>query len=89
VGSGLYGSLEMYRMHVGDYPSNLADLLARPADPRQAALWRGRYLRDDSRLDDGWGRALIYVYPGVRNAGTFDLFSVGADGVAGTADDIE
>ena len=37
---------------------------------------------------DPWGMEYQYVYPGVHNPKSFDIFSCGPDRVAGTADDI-
>lgn len=40
------------------------------------------------KLKDPWGRPFEYYSPGVRNKDSYDLFSLGADGREGTADDI-
>ena len=38
---------------------------------------------------DYWDREFRYTMPGVHNAGSYDLWSLGADGESGTADDIK
>jgi hypothetical protein len=38
---------------------------------------------------DPWGYAYQYRYPGKKDPAPFDLFSLGKDGVADTADDIQ
>lgn len=37
---------------------------------------------------DPWGKDYNYVYPGVNNPGSYDLFSSGKDRLPNTADDI-
>ena len=37
---------------------------------------------------DGWGRTFEYKYPGTADPNGYDLYSFGADGQDGTADDI-
>ena len=48
--------------------------------------WAGRYL--DKVPLDKWGHPYIYTCPGTDDPESFDLVSLGADGVAGTDDDI-
>lgn len=81
--------IELYRGRVGQYPTRLKDLTTRPADPSLAVAWGNKpYIEDARRLLDAWGNPLQYRVPGVHNAGSFDLWSMGPDGVSGTADDI-
>jgi general secretion pathway protein G len=44
--------------------------------------WRGPYLRQLLPLDP-WGRAYVYVSPGVSNPNGYDLYSLGKDGKPG------
>lgn len=37
---------------------------------------------------DPWGNEYVYVYPGQHNRNSFDIYSRGPDGIAGTEDDI-
>ncbi|HPU57440.1 MAG TPA: type II secretion system protein GspG, partial [Verrucomicrobiota bacterium] len=48
----------------------------------------GPYLDNDTVPKDPWGNDYIYVYPGRRNANSYDLSSPGPDGRPGTDDDI-
>jgi general secretion pathway protein G len=48
---------------------------------------RGPYLRK-ALPNDPWGRPYHYCNPGVRNQGSYDLWSNGSDGIEGTEDDI-
>lgn len=90
VTSSLEVPLQSYRMHMGDYPTTaegLQALITAPAD--KASRWRGPYLKGDiNSLNDPWKRPYQYRYPGVRNKGSYDVWSKGSDGEDGTTDDI-
>ncbi len=76
--------LELYRLHMGDYPPSLDALLAPPADLADAGAWRGPYIE---RLPlDPWKRPYQYVYPGRYNQDKPDIYSLGPDGVEGNDD---
>lgn len=81
-------AVDLYRLEVGQYPATLADLTTRPADPDLAVKWNGPYINDRNDLRDRWGNWLQYRVPGRKNPATYDLWSVGPDGMNGTADDI-
>jgi general secretion pathway protein G len=81
--------LTNFRIQNGDYPTTdegLAALLRAP--PRFKSTWKGPYLPDDRLPLDPWGRPYQYRYPGVHIVNGYDLWSLGPDGVSGTADDI-
>ncbi|RJF92938.1 type II secretion system major pseudopilin GspG [Sphingomonas cavernae] len=76
-------AIEMYRLDNLTYPTasdGLRALVQPPASLAQPDRYRrGGYVK---RLpDDPWGRPYLYTVPG-RN-GTFDVFSLGADGAEG------
>ena len=77
----LGGTLDLYRLDVGGYPSEdygLDALIERPAD---AERWSGPYLRKREMLIDPWGRPYLYRQPGEH--GEFDLYTLGADNAEG------
>jgi general secretion pathway protein G len=91
VRDSLKTSLVRYRIDLGDYPSTaegMQALLVAPAN--KAEQWRGPYLdAPGGRLpNDPWGEAYQYRYPGVKNKGSYDLFSKGVDKLEGTEDDL-
>jgi general secretion pathway protein G len=91
VRDSLKTSLVRYRIDLGDYPSTnegLAALLTAPAG--KAERWRGPYIEAPGNRvpTDPWGEAYRYRFPGTKNQGGYDLYSVGADKVDGTEDDI-
>ena len=77
----LSGVLDLYRLEIGQYPSQedgLAVLVERPAN---AGNWNGPYIRNSKSLTDPWGNPYLYRYPGEH--GEFDLYTLGADGREG------
>ena len=76
-------ALKLYRLDNQRYPTTeqgLAALVAAPGIPPAAPNWKaGGYLE---RLPkDPWGNPYQFLNPGLR--GEIDVFSFGADGVAG------
>ena len=82
----LFGvALDNYRLDNGMYPTTeqgLEALREKPARGPAPPNWRGPYLRKPVPLDP-WKRPYIYRSPGERNAGGFDLMSLGRDGRTG------
>ncbi|MCC6195895.1 MAG: type II secretion system major pseudopilin GspG [Burkholderiales bacterium] len=76
-------ALKMYRLDNQRYPTaeqGLAALVAKPEQPPVPPNWKsGGYLEKVPK--DPWGRAYVYVNPGVR--GEIEVMSFGADGQAG------
>ena len=77
-------SFEMDNDHFPKGRNGLAELVQRPHDAKN---WRGPYL-DKGIPKDPWGNDYIYNSPGSHSPETYDLFSLGPDGIAGTDDDI-
>ena len=87
-------ALDLFEADVGRYPSGDEGLEALYVKPQNVneEMWKGPYLKQRTMPMDPWKRAYEYRYPSER-AGTtggepYDLFSTGADGMAGTADDV-
>lgn len=67
----------------GGYPTEaqgLQDLL-RTSDPKRAEAAA-------EKLKDPWHRPFKYQIPGVHHPESYDLYSLGPDGIEGTEDDI-
>lgn len=91
VRDSLKTSLVRYKIDVGDYPSTAEGLAAMVAAPaNKAERWRGPYIdAPGGRIPaDPWGEAYRYRFPGTRNPGGYDLYSIGPDKTEGTEDDI-
>jgi general secretion pathway protein G len=74
-------ALENYRMDTGAYPTTEQGLTALRTRPESAlAGWRGPYLRKPVPVDP-WRRAYVYASPGTHNPESFDLYTLGRDGV--------
>ena len=76
------GALETFCLEHGRYPNQSEGLMAlvtRPADVAESkwqpyfTQWRGT---------DPWGHDYVYRFPGIHNKGSFDLFSLGKNGVS-------
>lgn len=79
-------ALEMYRLDNSHYPSTqqgLEALVKRPSGLPAARNWNPQgYLK--SMPIDPWNTPYQYLNPGVQSVdGTYDLYSLGSDGVAG------
>lgn len=82
-------ALDAYRLDNDTYPTSeqgLGALRVRPTTGAAPRNWRGPYLRKDVPLDP-WGRAYVYVAPGVENPGSYDLYTLGKDGKPGGGDE--
>jgi general secretion pathway protein G len=77
----LGAALDLYRLDMGRYPSTAEGLQALVEAPAGATGWAGPYTKGNEVPLDPWGNAYVYVAPGEH--GEFDLYTLGADGVAG------
>ena len=89
VTQSMQAPLEVYKIHMGDYPSTAEGLQALVTAPaNKTDRWRGPYLQDNKLPTDPWGEPYQYRYPGVHNKNRYDLWSKGPDKADGTEDDI-
>lgn len=91
VNDTLKTSLVRYRIDLGDYPSTAEGLNALvTATSGKADKWKGPYIeaKGGKLPTDPWGEPYGYRYPGVRNKGSYDVFSKGPDKAEGNEDDI-
>jgi general secretion pathway protein G len=91
VRDALKTSLVRYRIDLGDYPTTsegIAALIVAPSG--KAERWRGPYIDvpGGKAPTDPWGEPYRYRYPGTKNKGGFDLYSLGPDKNDGSEDDI-
>lgn len=77
----LAGTLDMYRMDVGRYPSTSEGLQALIEKPSSARSWNGPYLSKNKIPLDPWSYDYHYTSPGEH--GRFDLSSYGGDNALG------
>ncbi len=78
----LKSALERFYLNVDRYPTSQEGLEALVKPPAGAAqTWRGPYVEEI--IPDPWGNAYEYRNPGSRGAGSYDLWSNGADGAVG------
>jgi len=80
--------IDRFRVRLGRYPRNLQELLDKPDDLASGQRWDGPYVNNPRLLSDPWGQSYRYKSPGDHHASTYDLWSVGPDGINASSDDI-
>ena len=83
----LAATLDLFRLDVGRYPSEKEGLAALVRRPESIEQWRGPYLNSKDVPADPWGRPYHYRMPS-QHGGTYDLFSLGAEGGEGEDGDV-
>ena len=81
-------ALDAFEVDMGYYPKGRNGLVDLIQQPRDAKNWHGPYMQSDVIPKDPWGNDYMYECPGRHNPSFYDLSSAGADGRAGTDDDI-
>ncbi|MDR0536258.1 MAG: type II secretion system protein GspG [Puniceicoccales bacterium] len=91
IKSKIGGALQIYRAHVGTFPTDEEGGLGALISPPEgsAARWKGPYLKQEELLDS-WRQPYNYRCPGANNPRSFDLWSNGANRINenGGGDDI-
>lgn len=77
-------ALDTFRLDVGRYPTTQEGLEALRQRPAGLERWDGPYLKKEVPRDP-WGNPYVYRSPGEQEP--YELFSYGADGVAGGNED--
>jgi general secretion pathway protein G len=82
-------ALNAYRLDNDQFPTSdqgLEALRTMPTGGDVPRNWRGPYL---TRVvpTDPWGRPYVYVSPGIRNPKSYDLYTLGRNGIAGGVDE--
>lgn len=76
-------AIAQFQYDCGRLPTGSEGLEALLTAPRDVEdKWAGPYLKQSEILDP-WGRPYLYIEPGTINVGSYDLVSLGADGVEG------
>ncbi len=78
--------LHSFKIHVGRFPTSVDGLKALVIDSGIEG-WRGPYVEAETTLLDPWGRPFYYRFPGIHNYTSYDLYSLGQDGLE-SRDDI-
>lgn len=79
--------LEAYREQVGEYPSTEEGLLALLNAPvEKIEKWKGPYVPPNTDFLDPWGNQFVYRFPGNNNKESYDLYSLGPDGIESSDD---
>jgi len=89
IDANLSTSLDLYELDNGRYPATdqgLKALITKPSSTPVPKNWSGPYLKKKKAPVDPWGTPYVYVAPGTHNPESYDLYSLGPDGVEGTDD---
>ena len=86
VNANIATALKLYELDNGNYPLGSEGLNALLLKPDSAVNWNGPYLEREPI--DPWGRIYKIHTPGIHRPQSYDLYSVGKDGKAGTDDDV-
>ena len=91
IESTLALALDMFAADTGFHPSSEQGLAILISAPEEMTSWQGPYVAQKTLRDftDPWGRPYQYESPGQNNIQSYDLWSFGKDGQAGTEDDIK
>ena len=80
--------LDMYKLTGGGYPTTEQGLKALVEKPAVAPIPQ-QWARIMQKMPvDPWGHLYQYRFPGKKDPTKYELFSLGPDGVADTADDV-
>ena len=84
IESNLSTALDLYKMDASQYPTTEQGLIALLTPPSVAPVpvqWNGPYLKKKALPKDPWGHGYVYESPGTHNTDSYDLSSLGPDGV--------
>jgi general secretion pathway protein G len=84
IESNLATGLDMYQLDNGRYPTTeqgLTALISAPTASPVPMKWNGPYLKKKKMPTDPWGHQYVFVAPGNHNKESYDLSSLGADGI--------
>lgn len=75
-------AIEVYQNMTGSYPKDAKNLYQKLYKIKETHVylqkWQQR-LNKANELTDGWGTPIIYIYPGKKNKGLFDIYSFGVN----------
>lgn len=74
------GSLDLYKLDVGSYPTGEQGLQALLEKPADVQTWNGPYTKTGGVPKDPWDHPWIYHNPSSRSGHDYDLCSPGASG---------
>ena len=89
IESNLGTALDLYKMDASQYPTTeqgLSALLTAPTVAPVPVQWNGPYLKKKVLPKDPWGHDYVYASPGTHNTDSYDLSSLGPNGVEDSND---
>jgi general secretion pathway protein G len=89
IEANISNALDLYQLDNAHYPTTeqgLKALIERPSTDPVPVKWGGPYLKKKKLPKDPWGHEYVYLFPGEHNQESYDLSSLGPDGIAGKDD---
>lgn len=81
-------ALRMYKLNAGAFPSTQQGLAALRDKPTSTPVPR-RWVQVMTKIpNDPWDQPYVYLFPGKKKAGDFEIMSKGPDGRDNTDDDL-
>ena len=71
--------LEQFNVTVGEYPTELQELVDGPSKPQMQRRW-GEALAEEDELRDSWGHEFVYTVQPKGSRPAYELFSIGSKG---------
>lgn len=69
-------ALDDYKNRIGEYPSDLHELLSGPSNAQLKRKWAGAMIKE-TELEDTWGRPFVYSKNAKGAKVPYELYSVG------------
>lgn len=79
--ANLDAAIEMYNTRLGEYPTDLHELVEGPQKPNLQRKW-GEPLADEKSLKDAWGHDIVYQLNPKGAIPPYELYSIGSTGTA-------
>ncbi len=77
----LDSALESYNLRLGQYPTELRELVEGPSDAKLQRKW-GEPLANENDLKDGWSQEFVYQVNPKGTRPPYELYSIGSTGNA-------
>jgi general secretion pathway protein G len=89
INANLAMALKLYQLDNGNFPTTeqgLDALITKPGTDPVPSNWNGPYI--EKNPIDPWGNTYRYRCPATNGKTSYDLYSLGKDGIEGNEDDV-
>jgi general secretion pathway protein G len=75
--ASLDSMIEQYNLQIGEYPTDLRELIEGPSKPGLSKKW-GEPIAAESDLSDSWNQPFVYTLNPKGTRPPYDLYSIGS-----------